>query len=116
MSFESRVMRISSFFLRARGVCLLALLPASLLFAQFESGTVLGSVHDPSGAAVPNATVTLQDVGAGINYKTRTDGNGNYEFVNERRGRTGCGWRRLVSRPLRLKVSRCRSMRVNESI
>jgi len=32
-------------------------LKTPLLLAQFESGTVLGTVHDPSGAAVPAAAV-----------------------------------------------------------
>jgi hypothetical protein len=71
---------------RASGVCLLAFLHTVFAFGQFESGTVLGSIHDPSGAAVPNASVTLQDVRTGVTYKTQSDGNGNYEFVNERPG------------------------------
>ena len=66
--------------------CLALCLASTPLFAQFESGTVLGTVHDPSGAAVPNAPVTLEDVRTGVNYSTKTDANGNYEFVNERLG------------------------------
>ena len=37
-------------------VCLLL---TTSLFAQFENSEVLGTVHDPSGAPVPSATVTL---------------------------------------------------------
>jgi hypothetical protein len=67
-------------------VCALALLQTSLLFGQFESGTVLGTVHDPSGAPVPKAAVTLQDVKTGVNFQAQTGQNGDYEFVNERPG------------------------------
>ncbi len=71
---------------RALLVCTLSLLQCSLLFAQFESGTVLGSVHDPSGAPVPNATVVLQDVKTGVVFQATTGQSGDYEFVNERPG------------------------------
>ncbi len=66
-------------------VCLLSL-GTSLLLAQFESGTVLGSIRDPSGAGVPSASVTLEDVRTGVTYNAKTDANGNYEFVNEHPG------------------------------
>ena len=67
-------------------VCVLVVLQSSLLFAQFEAGTVLGSVRDQSGAPVPNASVTLEGALTGVNFKSNTDANGNYEFVNERPG------------------------------
>jgi hypothetical protein len=65
-------------------VSALASLSSSLLFSQFESGTILGAIHDASGAGVPNASVVLQDVKTGVIYKTTTGSNGDYEFVNER--------------------------------
>jgi hypothetical protein len=64
--------------------CLLAF--SSLLVAQFEAGTVLGTVHDPSGSAVPGASVTLENTKTGITFQAKTDGNGNYEFANKRLG------------------------------
>src|SRR3954464_3726700 len=57
-----------------------------LLFAQFESGTVLGTVRDPSGSAVTNAAVALENVKTGVTFQSKTDGNGDFEFVNERLG------------------------------
>jgi hypothetical protein len=67
---------------RALYVCLAAV----PLVAQFESGTVLGTVHDPSNALVAKAKVTLTNLRTGISVETVTDTNGNYEFVNQRLG------------------------------
>ncbi len=67
-------------------VCLCLLWQVTLLKAQFESGTVLGTVRDPSGGTVPNASVTLQNVKTGVSLQTQTDANGNYQFVNQRLG------------------------------
>jgi hypothetical protein len=48
--------------------------------AQFESASVLGYVHDGSGAAVPNSTVTLTNKATGISQTKTTDSEGKYEF------------------------------------
>ena len=63
------------------------LLTARLLYGQFDTAEVLGTVRDPSGAAVPKAGVTLTNVNTGIQVKTTTDDNGNYDFFNVRVGR-----------------------------
>jgi Carboxypeptidase regulatory-like domain/TonB-dependent Receptor Plug Domain len=65
---------------------MLGLLECSLLTAQFESGTVLGTVRDTSGSSIPNATVTLENIRTGVTYTAKTDHNGDYSFVNERLG------------------------------
>ncbi len=69
----------------ARLVCLLSLTGA--LFAQFETGEVLGTVHDPSNAEVQHASVTLTNQDTGIQASTTTDPNGNYDFLNVKAGR-----------------------------
>jgi hypothetical protein len=48
--------------------------------AQFESASVLGYVHDSSGAAVPSSTVTLTNTATGISQTKTTDSEGKYEF------------------------------------
>ena len=48
--------------------------------AQFESASVLGYVKDQSGAAVPNASVTLTNSATGIVQTAKTDQEGRYEF------------------------------------
>ncbi|MCZ2153682.1 MAG: TonB-dependent receptor [Bryobacterales bacterium] len=58
-----------------------------LLVAQFETAEVLGTVTDASGAAVPQANVTLTNQDTGIQAKTNTGENGNYNFFNVKVGR-----------------------------
>jgi outer membrane receptor protein involved in Fe transport len=54
--------------------------------AQFETATVLGSVHDATGAVVPGATVSLRNNETGISATAVTDSVGNYQFLNVRIG------------------------------
>src|SRR5436309_15752640 len=63
-------------------VCLSALLLLSgqLLRAEVTAG-VLGTVVDPSGAAVPNATVVLKNPDTGLERRAKTNGSGDYEFL-----------------------------------
>jgi len=65
----------------------LALLGAAALFltlsspyvhAQLYDGSLTGAVTDPSGAAVPNAKVTLTDVNKGFVFAATTDVTGRY--------------------------------------
>ena len=46
--------------------------------AQAVSGTLLGTVTDPSGAAVPNAQVTITATETGQVQKFQTNSSGNY--------------------------------------
>jgi hypothetical protein len=48
------------------------------LHAQLYTGSLTGHVTDPTGAMVPNAKVTLTDVGKQYEYRTTTDGQGLY--------------------------------------
>ena len=65
--------------LSAMAIALL-MLPGLNAWGQFESATVLGYVRDASGAAVPNANVTLTNVATGISQAKQTDDEGKYEF------------------------------------
>ena len=56
------------------------------LFAQFETAEILGTVRDPSGAAIPRATVTLINPDTGIRSTTMTDEVGNYDFFSVKVG------------------------------
>jgi len=50
--------------------------------AQAESGTVSGTVTDPSGAVVPNATVTIQNPVSGFLESAKTDAKGDFSIPN----------------------------------
>jgi hypothetical protein len=47
-----------------------------------SSGSLNGTVVDPSGAVVANATVEIHQVVTGYDRKTTTDGKGNFSFTN----------------------------------
>lgn len=48
------------------------------MLAQFDTGTITGRVTDPSGAVVPNAALTVENVSTGIQRNFVTDQNGNF--------------------------------------
>jgi hypothetical protein len=51
-------------------------------FGQTYTGSITGTVKDPTGAVVPNANVTITDVGKGFNYTAITDNNGIFTVRN----------------------------------
>lgn len=53
---------------------------APQMLAQAVFGSILGTVTDASGAAIPNATVTVTDVAKGISQKVQTNSSGNYRI------------------------------------
>ncbi len=50
--------------------------------AQSSSGTIRGTVSDPSGAVVPGATVNLKNAVSGYERNTVTDAGGQFSFTN----------------------------------
>ena len=64
--------------MRARIVLAFVLLTAVGLTAQTFRGTILGTVTDPSGAVVAGATVTVKNVGTGLQRTTQTSADGSY--------------------------------------
>ncbi|HEY2946242.1 MAG TPA: carboxypeptidase-like regulatory domain-containing protein, partial [Vicinamibacteria bacterium] len=54
--------------------------------AQAVKGTLLGTVTDTTGAAVPGATVTVTEVQTGISRSATTNASGNYTFSNLKDG------------------------------
>jgi hypothetical protein len=55
-----------------------AFLSNAALFAQRDLGTITGTIADPTGAAVPNAKVTITEDATGLNYDVQTGANGEY--------------------------------------
>ena len=62
-------------------IALAAVLSGNML-AQKTSGQITGQVTDPSGAAVPNATVFLVNKATGVNRQVHTNDNGEYTFTD----------------------------------
>jgi outer membrane receptor protein involved in Fe transport len=57
------------------------LLFTAAAFAQVESGQIAGTVTDESGAVVPNASVTVKDLGTGSVRTTKSSAIGTYVVV-----------------------------------
>jgi hypothetical protein len=63
-------------------ICLSTLLILGSSLHAEVTGSILGAIVDPSGAAVPNATVTLKHPSTGLTRRVQTDAAGNYEFLS----------------------------------
>src|SRR5437868_3984141 len=60
---------------------------AQLLFAQgTDLGTIRGLVTDSSGAVIPNAKVTILDLGTNTTRETATNARGEYQMFGLRSG------------------------------
>jgi hypothetical protein len=67
-------------------VLIAVVLVAAPAFAQFETGTVVGTIKDSTGAVVPGAKVTLTNTQTGVTNEKTSDANGSYEFFTVRPG------------------------------
>src|SRR5215469_3207698 len=64
------------------GLLLLLLWENSIARAQESGGSIVGTVSDPTGAAVPNAGVTVKNVGTGVVRDVQTNGEGLFAAPN----------------------------------
>ena len=51
-------------------------------FGQAIDGSLVGTVVDASGAAVPNVMVALENMATGVKANTKTNAGGEYRFNN----------------------------------
>src|SRR5271157_3048688 len=72
----TRQRRPSPFFLVL--LALSALAAARPTFGQAVSGSIFGTVTDPTGAVIPGVTVTIRDLDRGVDYHVQTISDGNY--------------------------------------
>src|SRR5579872_6466988 len=68
-------------------LAIFAVFGTELLHGQgTDLGTIRGTVTDSSGAAVPNANVTIVDSSTGAARQTKTNGQGEYQVFGLRSG------------------------------
>ena len=53
---------------------------SGVVWSQTVQGVITGTVVDPSGGAVPNATVTITNTGTGVSQTQTTGSDGTYRF------------------------------------
>jgi len=81
-----------------------------ILFAEV-TGTVSGTVVDPSGAAVANASVTLRNADTGLVRQVKTTATGSYEFLSVPVGENysvlveAPGFQRTIRTTIKLEVN-----------
>jgi hypothetical protein len=61
-------------------VMLLTLTTGTRLVAQTYTGSIVGNVTDPSGAGVPDTTITAKNVNTGITRSIKSDAEGSYRI------------------------------------
>jgi len=88
---------------------LLAIL-ASATFAQTDRGTITGTVLDPAGAVVPNASISAKNGATGQEYTVGSTGTGNYTIANLPAGSyeldvTAMGFKKFVRPNLTVQVA-----------
>ena len=75
-------MRVRDSFLGLFSVLLCLLAVPGIVNAQSNSGTITGTVADPSAGVVANATVEIHNPVSRFDRTTTTDGSGNFSFSN----------------------------------
>jgi hypothetical protein len=90
--------------------CALLLAPAGVAHAQFDTGTVNGSVTDPTGAVVAGATVRLNNLDQKTTVTRKTNSKGEYEFADVQVGNytvsvSVVGFAASVTKPFDLLVA-----------
>src|SRR5277367_4360563 len=62
--------------------CLLLAIPAAHAQGVGASGSLSGTVSDPTGAVIPKGTITAEDTSRGLRLTADVDTNGQYRFSN----------------------------------
>jgi hypothetical protein len=88
--------------------CLLTIL-SSLMFAQVNTGSISGTVIDPSNASIPGAKVMLTNEETGVALPATTSAAGNYVFTPLQPGRyslavEAAGFKRIERKGLLLQI------------
>src|SRR5579862_7576803 len=100
--------------MRLKNSCLATLITGLLFLcgqahAQYENGSVVGTIRDATGAVVAGASVTATNNATSIAVQTTTNGTGDYEFPSLRVGSytiaaTAQGFARAVAQNIAVSV------------
>lgn len=90
--------------------CLSGLAFATTAHAQYDTGTVLGTVKDPSGAVIANSHVVLRNIEKATTAERMTNAAGEFEFPSELPGNytlttDRAGFQTVTTAPFNLAVS-----------
>ncbi len=97
-------------FRRSFGLAILALVAGCLpAYGQVVSGTIVGTVHDPSGAAIPATAVVLRNVDTNQTRESTTNEVGSFTFATLPPGRyrvstTHPGFKSAVTSDIDLQI------------
>ncbi|MEO5922710.1 MAG: TonB-dependent receptor [Bryobacteraceae bacterium] len=88
-------------------------------FAQADRGTITGTVVDPAGAVVANATIQIRNLGTAAFYPSATSGTGNYTVAQLPAGNyelqvIATGFKQYNRSPLAVQVAQ--TIRVDVSL
>ncbi len=64
-----------------RLVCILALSLAVSVWSQGLTGTIVGTITDPAGGVIPNATIVVKNVNTNAQQQSTTDTSGAYRVI-----------------------------------
>src|ERR1700761_957134 len=78
MTFPTCRARLFPYFRFVMALVALGCVVVGLSKAQVVRSSVTGRVSDPSGAAIPDAQITVTDQQTGVAAHTKTDATGNY--------------------------------------
>ena len=65
-----------------QAVLLLSVLSSQVLTAQVTGGTILGTVSDPTGAAIPGVQLSIENVKTNVTATATTNHDGFYTVPN----------------------------------
>ncbi len=62
------------------------ILPAHFAQAQFDTGSLVGEIHDSTGAVIPGVTITVENKATGVRFTAVSGAAGEYEVPSLRTG------------------------------
>src|SRR3954471_398581 len=99
-------------------VCIVLISLSNFLVAQTTSGDLVGTILDPSGSGVPNATVDVTNADTNVKTTATTNSRGEYRFSNLLIGRynisaTAAGFNTASLRGVQIQLNTTQTANLN---